>query len=130
MCKIFLTVEAFQILNLIKNYDRSKKWANHPAVLMWLGYEECLKLYLNVFIEEWISRNYKNNMVSYEIDLDKVIYPWWFNNDNYHRSHRARLIDKKYDFYYNKWPDDYKFNNGLYFWPVNETKTFKIIISK
>ena len=37
-------VEAKQILTALSN---GGSWSNHPAALMWKGYEECLKLYIN-----------------------------------------------------------------------------------
>ncbi len=36
-------IESWQILKILLNLDPSKKgWRNHPAVLMWKGYEPCL----------------------------------------------------------------------------------------
>lgn len=46
-------VEAFQIHNIITQPDYTGRWANHPAVKMWRGYENALKLYVNVMIVEW-----------------------------------------------------------------------------
>ena len=66
-------------------------------------------------------------MVYYDIDYIKLIYPWWLGNENFHRAMRARLIEKDYNFYFNKFPNDYGFNEGLYLWPDNDTKKFKII---
>ena len=39
-------VEAFQILNILLERTDRKGWKNHPAVKMWSGYENALKLYL------------------------------------------------------------------------------------
>lgn len=39
----------------------------HPAVSMWIGYEESLKQYINAHIDVWILRGYKNTMQKYEI---------------------------------------------------------------
>ena len=57
-------VEAKQIYDILTADWRNPKkgWANHPAVLMWKGYEEELKLYRVIMIEEWIRRGYKNTM--------------------------------------------------------------------
>lgn len=45
-------VEAKQILNVLSpDYDK-KGWRNHPAVLMWKGYEESLKYYYNLCVYE------------------------------------------------------------------------------
>ena len=61
-------VEAFQILNILLNRTKSSAWRNHPAVLMWRGYENALKIYLNLCISEWISRGYKNTMKTEKIN--------------------------------------------------------------
>ena len=125
-------VEAFQILNVLTS-DTKIGWRNHPAVKMWKGYENTLMLYHDFSILEWISRGYRNNM-QYKIFDGKVgstipspEMPWWIGNENFHRSHRARLIAKNENFYLTKFPNDKDFNDGKYFWPDNETKTFKVI---
>ena len=105
----------------------SKGYSNHPAVQMWQGYEEMLKLYFNTIIKEWINRGYVNNLTLYEINESKLIRPWWLGNENFHRAMRSRLIEKKPDFYEPKFPDDKGFNDGKYLWPVNANKTFRII---
>lgn len=124
-------VEALQILNVLNNPESSVGWRNHPAVLMWKGYEDCLRLYHDLCISEWTSRGYRNNMKYFILDkmtdFSEIEYPWWFGNENMHRSHRARLIQKNRDFYLPLFPEDENFNDGKYFWPVNDTKTFKII---
>ena len=53
--------------------------------------------------------------------------PWWLNEEKFHRSHRARLIEKDRAFYLPQFPKDENFNDGKYWWPDNETKTFKTI---
>jgi hypothetical protein len=40
---------------------------------------------------------------------------------------RSRLIEKLPEFYEPKFPNDKGFNDGKYLWPVNETKTFRMI---
>ena len=120
-------VEAFQILNVLTGVQKSKGWHNHPAVTMWKGYESALVMYHNLCIVEWKSRGYKNNM-ALRLDVkEEVEMPWWFGNENLHRSHRARLIEKNTEFYEPLFLGDKGFNFGKYFWPVMETKTFKII---
>lgn len=117
-------VEAYQILKTLKEGSR---WVNHPAVKMWKGYEECLKVYTNVMIAEWKRRGYNNNMEFFEIDWKIYYEPWWLGNENFHRAMRARLIEKLPEHYLPLFPDDKGFNDGKYLWPVMETKTFKII---
>lgn len=125
-------LENYQILKiLLGNKNNKKGYHNHPAVLMWEGYELFLAQYYNAIIEEWVWRGYNNNMGLIDINLvlrtNDLIIPWWFNQPKFHRSHRARLIEKDRDFYIIRFPNDEGFNNGKYFWPDNKTKTFKII---
>ena len=119
-------VETKQILNVLTGVQKTKGWMNHPAVLMWAGYEDALKLYHDYCIKEWVSRGYNNSMELFN-QSENVLMPWWLGNENFHRAMRSRLIEKDKDFYLPKFPDDEGFNDGKYFWPINETKTFKII---
>jgi hypothetical protein len=102
-------------------------WRNHPAVKMWSGYSDMLALYHDECILEWIKRGFKNTMTLKHQNKDRIIHPWWFGNEDFHRAHRARLIEKDEIFYLSKFPNDKGFNNSKYFWPCNETKTFRII---
>lgn len=105
-------VEGKQILNCLhyrKNNDfymidkngvrRRRGWIDHKAVLMWEGYEEALKEYINIIITEWINRGYVNNMELYDIDKSKLEYPHWLGDYDFHASHRSNLLRKKYEFY-------------------------------
>lgn len=92
-------VEAFQILNiLLKRTDR-KGWRNHPAVKMWKGYENALKLYLNKAIKLWISKGYKNTMKLETIE-GKIRFPPWFGKKEFHNAHKSNLLRKDKDFYF------------------------------
>lgn len=92
-------VEAKQILNVLDpNYDK-KGWRNHPAVLMWEGFEEALKLYQNIAIDIWIARGYKNTMPFLPVTLEKVEMPHWFGNKDFHNSHKSNLLRKNPEFY-------------------------------
>src|SRR6056297_3518270 len=54
-------VETVQILNTLLNPKGKAGWKNHPAVLMWAGYESYLvKIYLTSMIGEWKYRGYRN----------------------------------------------------------------------
>ena len=57
-------VEAFQVLNVLlgRTKTKAKGWLNHPITKMWTNYENALKLYTNVMIDEWINRGYNNTM--------------------------------------------------------------------
>lgn len=110
-------VEAFQILNILLNRTEKKGWQNHPAVKMWKGYENALKLYLNKAIKLWISKGYKNTMQLENID-GKIILPRWFGNKSFHDSHKSNLLRKDKIFYAEfskEVPDDFN-----YLWPTNQ----------
>jgi hypothetical protein len=120
-------VEGFQILNtLVAKKEgithiagRKIGWLNHPASLMWEGYENCLRLYVNTMIKEWINRKYKNTMQIYEIE-QPVIYPEWLGTDDFHASHRSNLLRKDYDYY-----SQFNWAEGPdmeYVWPVKNIK--------
>jgi len=107
-------VEAFQILNILLERTEKKGWKNHPAVKMWRGYENALKLYFNKAVKLWISKGYKNTMKFEKID-GKIILPKWFGNKNFHASHRSNLLRKDAEFY-GKF--DWKESDNLeYVWP-------------
>ena len=93
-------VEGMQIINAINN-PKQKGWVNHPVTVMWRPYVECLKLYTNTIITEWIKRGYNNTMTLYDIklNLDMVDIPHWLGNEKFHSSHRANLLRKDYDYY-------------------------------
>lgn len=108
-------VETFQVLNILLERTESKGWRNHPVTRMWTGYEEALKLYQNYTILEWIDRGYNNTMKFEEIDHSSIVYPLWFGQDLFHRSHRSNLLRKDYEYYsqYFDEPSDLE-----YHWPV------------
>jgi hypothetical protein len=114
-----------QILNIVSGMVPDSRWKNHPAVKMWIGYENALKAYTNAMIREWIDRGYNNTMVLYY--TDRIEYPWWFGDENFHRSHRSRLIQKNKEFYLPLFPDDDGYNGYKYFWPDNDSRKFRVI---
>lgn len=68
----------------------------HPAVLMWLGYEESLKQYINACIDEWILRGNVNTMKMFDINNNAIIEnPEWVNNSEIHKNHKAALYIKE-----------------------------------
>ena len=107
-------VEAMQILNALQAGSTSR-WRNHPAVRMWRGYEHALGYYMNVMIDEWIDRGYKNTMNHYNYQTLK--YPPWIGDDRLHKSHRCNLYRKDPNYYGRfLWLDiDEK---APYWWPV------------
>jgi|TARA_R110001592_G_scaffold21947_2_gene87812 hypothetical protein len=96
-------VEALQIFNALtgvptKSGKSYTGWLNHPAVIMWKGYEEALLLYKNKMIEEWILRGYNNTMDMIGLS-DNIEMPRWLGNSKLHASHRSNLLRKDYEYY-------------------------------
>jgi len=110
-------VEALTILNILEGRTSGKGWRNHPAVLMWRGCEEALKLYLNACLAEWKRRGFKNNIKSKRVKKE-IVWPWWLGREEFHSSHRANLL-RKYPEFYSKfgWTDE---TATPYWWPTKE----------
>jgi hypothetical protein len=124
-------VEAKQIISILSHLEECPKdkvpWMNHPAVKMWVGYEAALKSYFDEFL--WECTNIHGIHTKYKpyIFYGRYQSPWWLGNEEFHRAMRARLIEKDRDFYLPLFPEDEGYNDGKYWWPVMETKTFRII---
>ena len=112
-------VEAMQLINILTNNTETKGWRTHPALLMWVGYADALKLYCNIIIEEWIKRGYSNTMKLYDVK-EPVIYPWWFGMMDFHYSHVASLRRKDPEYYESRleMPEEYAAKG--YCWPTIE----------
>lgn len=122
-------IEAFQLLYALKdpwslderswrienglmdNKPTKRGWANHPAALMWKGYEIALRIYYNTMICEWYLRGYNNSLRYAYIDgmgtpiaigtveaaahlLTFVTKPHWLGHEQFHASHRSNLLRK------------------------------------
>ena len=118
----------------INNTNEKIGYENHPAIKMWLGYNELLTHYINSFIKVYnVKANKDLKLLPVTINnIDEVEKPWWFGNKYFHDSHKARLLSKNLDYYsdyFNK--DKYsKFNNGEYFWCYsNVPNVFNVIIT-
>lgn len=109
-------VETFQVLNILLERTATKGWINHPVTKMWRGYEAALQTYQNYTISEWIKRGYKNNM-QFENILIEANMPKWFGDDRLHRSHRANLLRKDWNYYSRFFNEDPELP---YFWPTEE----------
>lgn len=122
-------VEARQIIDCLEG--KKVGWKNHPAVKMWEGYTDFLKEYYNVFLKVCITKHKINTSMEPMVIPyynEKVLQkPFWWEQRLFHRSMRARLIEKDEVFYLPKFPNDKGYNGGKYWWPVMETKTFRII---
>jgi len=116
-------LEARQIWNIITNNTDKKGFRSHPAVLQWVGHENCLAEYHNLCIKEWIKREYNNTMEFLPI-VAKIKYPWWLGLEQFHSSHRQTLLFKNYEWYNQfKWEEKPIYE---YWWPTKQgilTKT-------
>lgn len=114
-------VEARQLYYaLTGKYD--KAWVNHPATLAWVGYENALNHYTNAMITEWIARGYKNTMEMLPV-THPVEWPWWWNWDVLHNSHKASLNRKDPQYYSFDVPPEYaKFG---YVWPSKVPEQYR-----
>ncbi|TWG26078.1 MSMEG_6728 family protein [Actinoplanes teichomyceticus] len=123
-------VETIQVLRglTVPGYG----WRNHPAVVMWRGYEEALVRYGLAMCEIWTAtgradtcaatltadlRAYKGiTVVRSQPELARVVaLPPWLGHPELHRSHQSALIRKDPDTYrpiFGDVPDDLP-----YFWP-------------
>jgi len=95
-------VEAYQIIRILNTASFSEvyrgDYRNHPAVKMWRGHINALKLYYNLSLDEWVGRGYRNNMLKMSI-RGKIAYPEWFGRKNFHAAHRSNLLRKDLIFY-------------------------------
>lgn len=117
-------LESYDIYGLLTNFahtlhsDKQKaylvrRYANHPAVLMWKGAESALALYYNRNITEWKERGYKNTMTRIMFS-GPVRYPDWWGGP-IHATHRAALKHKDPEYYGQyDWPEEAKLD---YYWP-------------
>ena len=95
-------VEAYQILQLL--CGKSSKWANHPAVLQWKGYEWSLFDYVSDICLVWKEERGFVDTIYNKLDgliipgpTTEVLHPTlppWMGNEEIHRSHRSRLLFK------------------------------------
>lgn len=85
---------------IIKNLEGERdSWYHHPAVQMWEGYVDALKLYFNVISKEWEQRGYEHNLGYYDVDREQVEFPPWLGDELFHNSHKSNLLRKDPDFY-------------------------------
>ena len=115
-------VEVIQLLKA--NMGMTKGWRNHPAAVMWRGYEVALADYGMFICTEWTNRGYKDNCLIQIVDLRTQFLvagvtealPPWFGVNAVHESHQSNLLRKDPVFYgqYNWDVTD----NLPYVWPV------------
>lgn len=96
-------VEAYQI------WSGRVPNANHPAYLMWKGYNDALLLYIATLLNEYSWRNNKRHAV-YDNVKDAIstctkrpiTYPKWVGNELFHTAHSVNLIRKNKTHYTNR----------------------------
>ena len=101
-------------------------WRNHPAVLMWKGYELALLSYQQHICEEWTARGYRDTCLAKTRGLvqhwrgdraSESAQPPWLGDVQLHRSHQSNLIRKDPDFYGPLFPG--VSGDEPYVWPVS-----------
>lgn len=129
-------VECLQLLNTLKakrdKVEGTLAWGNHPALLMWEGYEGWLIEYGVIICQEWINRGYVDNtkpkIESFRDEFDSILlstasYPLWLGDPDVHRSHQSALLYKDFGFY-SKYEWDVE-PALAYFWPVTKDRKYE-----
>jgi len=138
-------LECYQILNVLSGKSPTGGWRNHPAVLMWKGFERGLWSYVQAMIIEAKKRGIKTE--NNEINLNKLKdmcwdkwgnnIPEYFQNENkllrIVTTHRANLFQKDPLFYSQFQYAITSINNTpccperkspcKYYWPTHENRT-------
>ena len=107
-------------------------WANHPAVLMWKGFEEALGRYGFTCCEVWTELGFGDTCaatigadlracgvleVRTQAELVEAgALPPWLGDEEVHRSHRSALVRKEPALYRPLFPDVP--DDLPYVWPV------------
>lgn len=113
---IFDRMQAYrETCSLLRKEGHKVGFSTHPAAVMWVGYEEYLKKYINTSIKLWIKKGYKNTMATYSVSPDPV-KPWWWGHSLFHDSHKASLQFKHPD-HYSQYFSEYTFTD--YVWPCS-----------
>ncbi len=123
-------VETLQVVRALTRSDYG--WKNHPAVLMWKGFEEALGRYGLVCCTAWTDRGFADtcaativtDLRTYGIDTvrtqpelaDADALPPWLGDEAVHRSHRSALVRKDPEHYRRLFPDVP--DDLAYVWPV------------
>jgi len=107
-------LEGYQILNVLSGRSKTGGWRNHPAVLMWKGYERGLWSYISSMVQVANLRGIKteNNVKNLNALYEQCWEDWgeehpefWHDDNKIMRvitTHRANLF-KKDPLYYAKY---------------------------
>ncbi len=107
-------LEASQIYKIVKENKTIGGWINHPAVKMWRGYSDCLAMYYNACLEEWLRRGKNHSFKLIVVKENSIIIPHWLGNEDFHASHRSNLLRKMPEYYSKfEWKEP---NNLPYVW--------------
>ncbi len=116
-------LEVYQLLNSItrlKNGENYRGWTNHPCRKMWQNFSNALVEYGVIVCDEWISRGYKDTLrgriLEYYNQNETSDYPPFIGNEDFHRTHRSKLIQKKPEHYRSLFPNTPE--NLEYIWPI------------
>jgi hypothetical protein len=123
-------VETLQIMQALA-YGGSG-WDNHPAVLMWEGYERALLAYQQAVCHEWSSvRGFqdtcweKTRLIFLDVIVEPMatplIPPPWMGNIELHISHQSNLLRKNEEYYRRHFPGIT--TDVPYVWPVTRRQT-------
>lgn len=117
--------EVFQLINSI---NEGNGWSNHPASKMWRKHVSSLIEYGLICYEEWQFRHDRKErggvrehlsgerVKAMYKDLDRVDYPEWLGDNEFHSSHRAALLFKNLEYYSQfGWYEEPKIE---YVWPI------------
>lgn len=123
-------VEVIQVVRALTVPDYA--WRNHPAALMWRGFEEALGRYGFACCEAWLERGFGDTCAAtIAADLatagvttvrtqdelaEAGALPPWLGDEDLHRSHRSALVRKDPDHYRPIFPDVP--DDLPYVWPV------------
>ncbi|PSM44823.1 cytoplasmic protein [Streptomyces dioscori] len=129
-------VEALQVLRglTVPGYG----WRHHPAVRMWIGYEEALVRYGLDVCAMWVAEGRADTcagtlvtdfglarpgaVVRVQEDLaDDGELPPWLGDPDFHRSHRSALVRKAPEVYTPLFPDVP--DDLPYLWPSSDRVT-------
>lgn len=111
-------------------------WRNHPAVLMWKGFEEALGSYALVCCEVWVKQGFsdtcaatiRRDLADFGVTAVRTqdelaeagALPPWLGDPAFHRAHQSSLLRKDPDHYgplFPDVPDDLD-----YVWPVRRAR--------
>lgn len=107
-------VENLQVIHAL--IDPAYGWQNHPAVKMWRGYIPALVAYQYAITREWTqARGYKDTCMDKSLALlpediltdvlaDRIVYPHWLGDEEFHTSHKSNLIRKLPEYYTQQFP--------------------------